>query len=213
MPFLKQITGTNLSKHIDIMKKKNSFAMWVLALVAITTLVSCGNNSAETDKYKAEVADLNAQLEAFAKENEALAANMQTFDTLDFVVYSTQDWKRLHESHAEDILVHYPDGHTTKGIEDHIKELDPMFVFAPDTRIEEHPIRIGSGHKTAVTGVLIGTFTEPMPIGNGQFIQPTGKSFEIPMCTVGLWNDEGVMYEEFLYYDNQAFMKQIGLAN
>ena len=60
--------------------------------------------------------------------------------------------------------------------------------------------------------MLLGTFTKPMPIGNGKFIQPTGKSFELPMCTVGLWNNKGVMYEEFLYWDNQAFMKQIGLT-
>ena len=42
--------------------------------------------------------------------NEHLAA----FDTLDFDVYTNQKWERFSESHAKDILVHYPDGHTTK---------------------------------------------------------------------------------------------------
>lgn len=181
-------------------------------LIATVSMVSCSDNKKVDEKYQAEIQNLNSQLEKFVKENEEVAKNLKTFDTLDFVVYSNQEWKRLHESHAEDILVHYPDGHTSKGIEDHIKELAPMFVFAPDTHIEQHPIKLGSGNRTAVIGELLGTFTEPMPIGNGKFIQPTGKAFKLPMCTVGLWNDKGVMYEEYLFWDNQAFMKQIGLA-
>jgi len=56
-----------------------------------------------------------------------------------------------------------------------------------------------------------GTFTAPMPIGNGKSIKPTGKSFKLPMCTVGLWKD-GVMIEEYLFWDNQSYMNQIGLG-
>jgi hypothetical protein len=32
------------------------------------------------------------------------------------------------------------------------------------------------------------------------------------MATVGHWKD-GVMDEEYLFWDNQTYMKQIGLAN
>jgi glutamate dehydrogenase (NAD(P)+) len=42
-----------------------------------------------------------------------------------------------------------------------------MFVFAPDTRIVEHPIRIASGPWTAVTGSMEGTFSQPMPLPDG----------------------------------------------
>jgi len=47
---------------------------------------------------------------------------------------------------------------------------------------------------------------------DGSSIPPTGKSFKLPMCTIGIW-ENGVMIEEHLFWDNQAFMKQIGLAN
>jgi hypothetical protein len=50
-----------------------------------------------------------------------------------------------------------------------------------------------------------------MPIGNGKFIQPTGKAFKMPMATIGLW-ENGVMVEEHLFWDNLTYMKQIGLA-
>ncbi len=49
-----------------------------------------------------------------------------------------------------------------------------------------------------VTGVFEGTFTNPVPIGNSKFIQPTGKAFKMPMATVGIWKD-GVMIEEHLF--------------
>jgi hypothetical protein len=40
---------------------------------------------------------------------------------------------------------------------------------------------------------------------------PTGKPFTLTMCTVGHWKN-GLMDEEYLFWDNQSFMKQIGLA-
>ena len=61
-------------------------------------------------------------------------------------------------------------------------------------------------------GVIEGTFTEPMPIGEGQTIPPTGKAYKLNMVTIGLWNEDGQMYEEYLFWDNMAFMKQLGLA-
>ena len=147
-----------------------------------------------------------------ADENAIVSANLANFDDLDFNVFTGQKWDELHRSHAKDIVVHWPDGHTTEGIDVHIDDLEAMFVYAPDTRIEVHPIKIGSGNLTAVMGVLEGTFTEPMPIGDGNFIQPTGKAFKIKMVTIGRWNNEGTMDEEWLMWDNLTFMKQIGLA-
>ncbi|WP_291272777.1 ester cyclase [Geothrix sp.] len=138
-------------------------------------------------------------------------AHLAKFDTLDFDVYSNQRWDRFPESHAPDILVHYPDGHTTKGLEAHIAELKPMFVFAPDTHIKVHPVKITQGEWTSVIGVMEGTFTQPMPIGDGKTIAPTGKAFKLMMSTVGHWKG-GTMDEEYLFWDNQAFMKQLGLA-
>lgn len=117
----------------------------------------------------------------------------------------------VQESHAPDIVVHWPDGRKTKGLDTHIEDLKAMFVYAPDTRITEHPIRIASGEWTSVVGVMEGTFTKPMPIGSGKSIPPTGKAFKLVMSTVGHWKD-GVMDQEYLFWDNQAFMKQIGVT-
>jgi hypothetical protein len=143
---------------------------------------------------------------------EILAKNLANFDDLDFHVYTGQQWTNLHKSHAQDIVVHYPDGHTTRGIPDHIKELNFMWTFAPDNRITEHPIRFGTadGEWTAVMGFLDGTFTKPMVLPNGTVIQPTGKAYHLPMATLGHWNKQGTMSEEYLFWDNATLMQQIG---
>jgi hypothetical protein len=138
-------------------------------------------------------------------------AHLRTFDTLDFDVYSNQKWDRFKESHAPDILVHYPDGHTTRGISDHIKELKGQFTFAPDTKIASHPVRIQSGEWTSVIGVMEGTFSKPMTLPNGKVIPPTGKHFKLTMDTVGHWKN-GLMDEEYLFWDNASFMSQIGIG-
>ena len=137
-------------------------------------------------------------------------AHMATFDDLDFQVFTHQEWERLHESHSHDVIVHWPDGHTTNGIDKHIADLKAMFVYAPDTRILQHPVKVADKEWTSVIGVMEGTFTQPMPNGDGTFIPPTGKAYRIVMCTVGHWTN-GTMDEEYLFWDNLTFMKQIGL--
>ena len=154
---------------------------------------------------------LLADLARYQADEKRVSKNIATFDTLDFDVFTNQKWDRLHESHAKDIVVHWPDGHQTKGIDVHIADLKAMFVYAPDTRIRTHPVKFGQGEWTAVIGVMEGTFTKSMPVGDGKTIAPTGKSFKLTMATVGHWKGD-TMDEEFLSWDNASFMKQIGLG-
>ncbi|MGD9730433.1 MAG: ester cyclase [Parvularculaceae bacterium] len=180
--------------------------LWILSALsaAALSLGACDNRSAKTvaDDSSATVTAEQAQLSA------EQAQNLETFDDLDFRVYSGQLWDEFSKSHAEDIVVHYPDGTTTTGLDDHLEMLKPQFAFAPDTHIKEHPIKLADGEYTAVQGFLEGTFSEPMNLGDGKFLEPTGKSFRLPMLTVGRWKN-GVMVEEWLYWDNAAFMAQI----
>jgi len=58
---------------------------------------------------------------------------------------------------------------------------------------------------------MTGTFSQPMPISGGKTIPPTGKSFRLGMVTIGHW--KGVtMDHEWLFWDSNDFMKQLGLA-
>src|SRR5258705_9717391 len=138
----------------------------LLVIAATVTFTSCSNNG-NGSASKAEIDSLRNQITQLTANDANISGYLQKFDTLDYTVFSNQEWTRLHESHAQDIKVFWPDGHIAVGIEKHIEDLKALFVHAPDTRIKEHPIRFGSGNMTAVTGVFKGTFTKPMPIGNG----------------------------------------------
>ena len=202
------------SGHLcSVQNRKTSLNVKLLITLAIigviSVFISCSGNkpvpiSQQTvDSLKKEIAELTAG-------NELIAKNLATFDTLDYTVFSNQDWTRLHESHANEIKVNWPDGHSTVGLEKHISDLRAMFTYAPNTSIKQHAVRFGNGNMTCVVGEMTGTFTAPMPVGIGRFIQPTGKSFSLPMCTVGIWKD-GKMIEEYLFWDNQSYMNQIGI--
>ncbi|MBG6234039.1 hypothetical protein IWX76_000594 [Pedobacter sp. CAN_A7] len=162
-------------------------------------------------KAQSEVDSLKKVIATLTEKNLLVAQHLETFDTLDYTIFSGKQWARFHESHGKDIKVIWPDGHITTGLATHIEDMKAMFVYAPDTRIKQHLIKFGSGNMTAVTGVMEGTFTKPMPIGNGKFIQPTGKAFKLSMATIGIWKD-GVMIEEHLFWDNQTFMNQMGIG-
>jgi hypothetical protein len=162
------------------------------------------------------VAGTGSMVVAAQDRNQAItgkvaAKHVETFDDLDFNVFSNQKWDELSKSHSQDVLVHWPDGHTTKGIKRHIEYLKAMFTYAPDTKISAHPVKIAVGDWTAVIGVMEGTFTKPMVMGD-KTIPPTGKHFSMQMTTLGHWTKAGVMDEEYLFWDNATYMKQLGVS-
>ena len=186
---------------------KNKYLFLLLA----TIVCSCQQNTGSNNNLQQKVDSLQKALQQYTDEAALTQQRLQRFDTLDFDFYSHQQWDSLSISHAQDIVVTYPDGSQTKGLPDHIKQLEPLFTFAPDTKIKEHPVRFGSGDWTCVIGVMPGTFSKPMSMGDGKTIAPTGKSFRLSMCTVGHW-EHGKMKEEMLFWDNASMMQQIGLG-
>jgi SnoaL-like polyketide cyclase len=190
------------------MKKKSIIALALI--IASGILFSCQSPNTSATASTDNIDSLKNIAMQLVASNDSISSRLKTFDALDFDIFSNQQWDRFKESHAQDIKVFWPDGHVTEGLDIHLEDMKKLFVHAPDTRIKEHPIKFGAGNYTLVTGVFEGTFTKPMPIGNGKFIQPTGKAFKMPMATVGIWQN-GVMKEEHLFWDNQTYAKQIGL--
>ncbi|MFO0551753.1 MAG: ester cyclase [Polyangiaceae bacterium] len=176
-----------------------------LAPIALVALLGCASTSAPSST------DTTAE-KLWQDEQQHVAQNLALFDDLDFNVFTHQRWDDLHKSHSKDVIVHWPDGHTTNGIDKHIEDLKGMFVWAPDTRIETHPIKVGQKDWTGVVGVIEGTFTQPMPIGDGKSIPPTGKAYKVTMATFSHWTKDGPMDEEYLFWDSAELMKQLGLG-
>jgi hypothetical protein len=153
------------------------------------------------------IATLAAQNPPRSGDQQRVAKNIATFDDLDFNVFTHQKWDELRKSHSKDIVVHWPDGHQTNGIEKHIEDLKAMFVYAPDTRIQQRHGRhvheadarperqADSAHRQSVQdhdGDPITLVHSPEPNLTG--------------CA------QGTMDEEYLFWDNATYMTQIGLG-
>ena len=165
-----------------------------------------------TSGFIATVSSVAFATEAESKEQQ-VQANLKRFDRLDFDAYSQRkDMKLFEEIHCRDVKVVFPDGRTTHGIEQHIKDINGLFNGTPDSRVTAHPVAFGANDWTAATGVLEATFSESMKLPGGNSIPPTGKRVKLTMATIARWKN-GCIAEEHLFWDNAAYMKQLGLGN
>jgi hypothetical protein len=188
--------------------KQKTFRFIFSTILVSLLLGACNDNQ----KSETNVDEPNQKFPKTSNSDQLTQDRLRRFDSLDFQFYSYQKWDSFAISHDPNIKVIYPDGTITTGLfPQHIDAISPMFTFAPDTKITNHPVKFGSGDWTAVIGEMEGTFSKPMDIGNGKTIAPTGKKFKLSMSTIGHWKD-GKMIEEYLHWDNQSLMKQIGLA-
>ena len=168
----------------------------VLFIVFINPAFAAGpDESGYSPEMQAKVDQMKKELQKYTDEKATIGKNIETFDTLDFIIFSNQEWTRLHQSHSKDVKVNWPDGHYTNGIERHIEDLKALFVMhryghqrtSDKTRVRRlhrrnrhHDRNIHQAHADW---------------GRNSF-NPRGKKYSIPMCTIGHWKD-GVMIEEW----------------
>lgn len=180
---------------------------------ATLNFVSCGTGVGTSSNLQAKVDSLQNELKKLTDEKATTVLRLKKIDSLDFDYFNNQKWEMFVRSHADNIKCYYPDGSTTVGLyPQHIDQLKPMFVFAPDVKCVGHAAGFGGGEWTCTIEEVEGTFSKPLPLGNGKTIAPTGKRFKFSMATVGHWGADSKMTEEYLFWDNQSIMKQIGLA-
>ncbi len=161
------------------------------------------------------LATLSGCASAQAAEPGVAAANGTTTTTSTEVAGSSKaksgnKWEELHKSDSPDLKVHWPDGHVTVGLQKHIGDLDSMFAFAPDARVDGEPTKTVNGEWTTVVRVAAGTFTQPMSTPDGKTVAPTGKPFKIWIATI-THADNGVVNEEYLFWNDKTLKNQIGI--
>src|SRR5207247_3841957 len=117
-----------------IMKKQTLTIKTITLFMVIAAAISFSScsSSGGGNISQSEIDSLRTQIKQLTANDATLAKNLATFDTLDYTVFTNQEWTRLHESHAQDIKVYWPDGHVTEGLEKHIEDLKALFVYAPD---------------------------------------------------------------------------------
>src|SRR5436190_6876486 len=106
------------------------YTLAAVGIFAGLAFIACSRDS----KSSATDSD-GAQSQALGDSAKMIAQHLMKFDTLDFDVFSNQKWDRLKESHARDIIVSWPDGHDTHGLDKHIEDLKAMFGAIPDHKL------------------------------------------------------------------------------
>ncbi|MGD1838254.1 MAG: ester cyclase [Nitrososphaeraceae archaeon] len=195
---------------------KNILTLVILSTISffvITTLFNSVYAQENITLLQQKVIDLEKQIDIFEKEKEEVEKNIALFDKMDLEAFTNQDMEIIKKIHSDDVKVYNPDGSLTVGMTpNHERELQWIFDTYPDIKITEHPIKFGSGNWTAGISTVNGTWTEPMMLENGTVLESTGKSFEIKMVTIAKWNN-GKIEEEYLFWDNLEWNKQIGIVN
>ena len=107
------------------MKRLNSrlgLIVLILACSSVVALLGCSGQRGPSPQMVAKIDSMKAELAKYTGDKATMENYLAKFDTLDFVVFSNQQWVRLHESHSADVVVTWPDGHKTNGLERHIQE-------------------------------------------------------------------------------------------
>jgi predicted ester cyclase len=91
-----------------------------------------------------------------------------------------------------------------------LKYYQGMYKSFPDMKVEWSSI-LFSGDTIVFEGVNRGTFSCPMTTPEGD-VGPTGKSFNMRLVFIGEISPDGLIAEDRTYFDNQDFMRQVGLA-
>src|SRR6185295_16734702 len=101
----------SLTFKIKTMKRTTINSLRAIAplLIGIMMVIftSCssnpGSNGAYSKEMQTKIDSMQNVLKNIDEGNAVLEKNLTTFDTLDYTVFSNQEWVRLHESHSKDI--------------------------------------------------------------------------------------------------------------
>ncbi|MEM7309025.1 MAG: ester cyclase [Planctomycetota bacterium] len=183
-----------------------------ITALALLALAGCSASPEAVDlvQLRGENTKLRRQIAAFEAERATTALNLSLFDELDLSAFNGRDMERLAEIHADDVVVYNPDGKTTRGMDPH-HAAELRFLFDKfDLQIPVHLVQFGHADWTAGISICEGTWREPITLPDGTVLEPTGREVRIKVATIARWED-GRIAEEYLFWDNADWNRQVGL--
>ena len=163
----------------------------------------------DVDTLKAKIAELQAQVDTHMAERAQTKRHLEIFDELDLVAFNNRDMKRIGEIHADNVIVHNPDGTQTTPFTPHAEELQFLFDTF-EFVVTDHIVGFGYGEWTAGISISEGKWVKPLILPDGTVKQPTGKKVRLKIATIARW-ENGRIAEEYLFWDNADWNRQIGL--
>ncbi|MGW1990465.1 ester cyclase [Embleya sp. NPDC001921] len=133
----------------------------------------------------------------------------EAMDRLTEAMTKSKDVKAIADCFAEDAVATTPEGNF-RGRDAIAEYMIEFAVAVPDGEFEyEHEYEVGD---TAIDeGWFHGTNTGPLKLPDGEMLPATGKPVRIHGCDAGTVED-GRIVDYRLYFDQLAFLDQLGLA-
>ncbi len=187
------------------------FAILLTTFSGLAYAADTAELKAKITGLQAKIDELQAKVDAHEAERAATAKHLETFDELDLVAFNKRDMARIKQIHADDVKVYNPDGTITKGMTPHhadeLQFLFDTFSFV----VTDHIVGFGHGEWTAGISISEGKWVKPLTLPDGTVLPPTGKKVRIKIATIARWKN-GRIAEEYLFWDNADWNRQIGLG-
>jgi len=128
--------------------------------------------------------------------------------------FNSRDFAAMRKVFHPDMIAHILGSKKPiKGQPAHDAMMKAMFSTFPDIQVSNDPysIQFGNGEWTTVIAHTKGTFTGEMVLPDGKKIPPTGKTYDLDLCTIAKW-DGDLLIEEYVFWDTALQAQQLGLA-
>jgi ketosteroid isomerase-like protein len=157
-------------------------------------------------KYKTKYLRLQSQL----KNDNPVKRHLMLYEKLNTDGMNHQNWDLIEQIYHPNATMRMANNPPMKGFPAIKKMMLESYVMSPDCKFINRGIKFGSGDWTVQQQIMTGTFTGPMKAANGDIYPPTGKKYEIDLCSFVRWRDDRII-EETIFFDNDAYAKQLGL--
>jgi ketosteroid isomerase-like protein len=123
---------------------------------------------------------------------------------------TSNDLQTVAECYCDNAVATTPDQGEVSGRAEIVEYLGRIVEAFPDAQYE-YLAKHESGDVAIDEGYLTGTNTGDLTGPGGASIPATGRQVRIRECDVVAVDDEGLIREHRFYYDQMAFLEQLGL--
>lgn len=134
----------------------------------------------------------------------------ELMDRVTDAIVGKKDLKAAEACYAPDAVALTPDQGEIRGQEQIARYLAQFVDAFPDAQYE-YIAKHESGDAAIDEGYFVGVNTGPLALPTGETVPATGKQVRVLSCDVAVVAN-GLITQHRFYYDQMAFLEQLGLA-